>query len=120
MWFKQVAQVSNYDVRNFVNDVIFWQLLKYLQNTVFDEVAVHIFPQLEWQSENRITDLEIDKTNFSVTYEQGRIFFSYQKILLYLGHSTSFSVTLNPLMQKVMLTYLAFLCLPILIEFFRK
>ena len=59
----------------FARDVIFWQQQGYLEPAVYDAIAVHIFPQLVPQMVNPITELEIDKTNFSVTYEQGRIFY---------------------------------------------
>ena len=48
-----------------------WQRQGFLENTVFDAIAMYIFPQLELQSVNPIIDLEINKTSFTVSSEQG-------------------------------------------------
>ena len=46
----------------------------FLEPSVFEKVAEYLFPQLVPQRVNRIIDLEINRKNFSVTCEQGRIF----------------------------------------------
>ena len=74
LWFEQVAREIKYNVRDFTTQLIEWHLWDYLEKTVFDEIVAHVFPQLVQQAVNRIIDLDIDKTNYAVTYEQGRLF----------------------------------------------
>ena len=74
LWFEHITQVANYDVRRFAKDVMIWQGSGFLEPGVIDEIAVHLFPQLVPQTGDPITELEIDRTNFTVTYEQGRMF----------------------------------------------
>ena len=88
LWFEQEARGEKYDVRYFETQLVDWQRLDYVKNTVSNEIAVHLFPQFV-PLLNRVIDLEIDKDNFSVTREQGRI------LLFFLAQDSSRSGAFN-------------------------
>ena len=87
-WFEQVAREKKYDVRYFATELVKWGRQGWVKNTVFNEIAVHLFPQFV-PLLNRVIDWEIDKDNFSVTCEQGRI------LLFFLAQDSSRSGAFN-------------------------